>query len=208
MESILEEKLQSAKLDDMLTVMKNATNMSATDLLNKDLNDIKAIINDSITNKFVEILIQVKKMKEEHDDDEQFANSLANDIGFDIPQVYPTMTIDNPDDSTDVISNEQEEPKPMPEETVLSPHDELKALYAKEEQAKQNRQKVKLKLKVGYTVDIYSASKNLWLEGVIKEIKGDVLCVVYGKKMKWLKKDSKQLRPKAQLIKQAVQSAQ
>eukprot|EP00486_Rosalina_sp_Unknown_P004709 CAMPEP_0201570602 /NCGR_PEP_ID=MMETSP0190_2-20130828/12917_1 /ASSEMBLY_ACC=CAM_ASM_000263 /TAXON_ID=37353 /ORGANISM="Rosalina sp." /LENGTH=182 /DNA_ID=CAMNT_0047994291 /DNA_START=235 /DNA_END=783 /DNA_ORIENTATION=+ len=178
-------------------------------------------------------------MKAEHDDDEQFHNELADDIGFgfDIPQVFPMNTVDfvpdegdnenndNIQNAVDLLSSSQPappsdpapvapiqqppEPEPEPEpvkpsEPAMSPHDQLKALYAKEEAAKQNRQKIKLKLKVGYTVDIYSASKKLWAEGVIKEIKGDVLCVVYGKKMKWLKKDSKQLRPKQQLVQQAV----
>ena len=43
-------------------------------------------------------------------------------------------------------------------------------------------------------------------QGIIKEIKGDLICIVYGKHMKWLKKNSRQLRPKAQQVKAALQS--
>ena len=230
-EDILEQKLQTAKLYDMLNVMQNATNMSISKLLNDKPDDIQQVIQDEIVNKFMNIISEVQKMKAEYDDDEQFHNELADDIGFgfDIPQVFPMNTINldegddllngmnNIDDPAPSAPSAPQEPQPVapiqqppepepvkPQEPAMSPHDQLKALYAKEEAAKQNRQKIKLKLKVGYTVDIYSASKKLWAEGVIKEIKGDVLCVVYGKKMKWLKKDSKQLRPKQQLVNQAV----
>ena len=220
-EDILEQKLQTAKLYDMLNVMKNAANMNTEQLLNSDKDNVEQLVKNEIVNKFLNILSEVQKMKAEHDDDEQFHNELAEDIGFDIPQVFPmhTINLDEGDDNDDdLLSSEPRQPIPpikqpsaesprrkvKPDEPAISPHDELKLLYAKEEAAKQNRQKLKLKLKVGYTVDIYSASKKLWVEGVIKEIKGDVLCVVYGKKMKWLKKDSKQLRPKQQLVRQAA----
>lgn len=220
-EDILTQKLQTAKLYDMLNVMQNAADISPSQLLNSKTDDIQKILQDQILNKFISIISEVQKMKAEYDDDEQFHNELAEDIGFDIPQVFPMNTI-NLDEGDDIINSlndgssenqpvppiqQPPEPKPekvKPEEPAMSPHDQLKALYAKEEAAKQNRQKIKLKLKVGYTVDIYSASKKIWAEGTIKEIKGDVLCVVYGKKMKWLKKDSKQLRPKQQLVNQAV----
>ena len=138
----------------------------------------------------------------------------CDDIEFDIPAVYPSMTVDLDNDEPEIMNQIQqmEQPQPQPQPTLveqtMSPHDQLKALYAKEEQQKQRKQKVKLKLKIGYSVDIYSASKEKWVEGVIKEIKGDVLCVVYGRKMKWLKKDSKQLSLRAQQIKQAAVSSQ
>merc|ERR1712087_354783 len=37
------------------------------------------------------------------------------------------------------------------------------------------------------------------------KIKGDLICIVYGKHMKWLKKNSRQLRPKAESVKAALQ---
>ena len=231
---VLSQMLQKAKLYDMLNVMANAADMNPNELINGNTENIQKIINEQIVRKFITILQEVQKIKAEQEDDAQFHDELANDIVFDIPEVFPMQkTYDNPDimdninEGNDELINpsppvapiqqppeqqqqqqpqqqQQEIPKQKPSEPAMSPHDQLKALYAKEEAAKQMRHKIKLKLKVGFTVDIYSASKKLWVEGIIKEIKGDVLCVVYGKKMKWLKKDSKQLRPKAQLVKQAV----
>ncbi|ETO29826.1 hypothetical protein RFI_07293, partial [Reticulomyxa filosa] len=55
-----------------------------------------------------------------------------------------------------------------------------------------------LKLKVGTMVEVFSSTKQEWVEGKIDKIKGDLLCVVYENKLKWLKKNSKQLRPKQQ----------
>merc|ERR1712130_722085 len=74
------------------------------------------------------------------------------------------------------------------------------------EENKPKNTKIKLKLRVGTVVDIYSSSRQDWVEGIIKEIKGDLICIVYGKHMKWLKKNSRQLRPKAQQVKDALQS--
>jgi len=79
----------------------------------------------------------------------------------------------------------------------------LKEMYAKDEKSKSS--KIKLKLRVGTVVDIYSSSRQDWVEGIIKEIKGDLICIVYGKHMKWLKKNSRQLRPKANQVKAALQ---
>ena len=89
----------------------------------------------------------------------------------------------------------QQQPEP-------SPFEQLKNMYAKDEK----KQKIKLKLRVGTTVDIYSSSRQDWMEGIIKEIKGDLLCIVYGKHMKWLKKNSRQLRPKPEKIRRAIQN--
>merc|ERR1719384_304207 len=76
----------------MLNVMNNATNINTKRLLNEDSDTIN-IINEQIVEKFVSILEEVKKMKKEHLEDEQFANALANDVAFDIPEVF---TIDDP----------------------------------------------------------------------------------------------------------------
>merc|ERR1712130_914033 len=73
------------------------------------------------------------------------------------------------------------------------------------EENKPKNTKIKLKLRVGTVVDIYSSSRQDWVEGIIKEIKGDLICIVYGKHMKWLKKNSRQLRPKAESVKAALQ---
>ena len=51
-------------------------------------------------------------------------------------------------------------------------------------------------LRLGAVVEIYSTTEANWSEGIIKETKGDLLCVVYGKYMKWLKKNSRHLRPR------------
>ena len=210
-EELFRQKLDSANLNGMMDIIKNALNMDSNAVLNNDSNTLKQRINEQIVDKFIEILKEVQRMKSDHEEDEKFANLMAlecDDIEFDIPAVYPSMTVDldndEPEIMNEILQMEQPQPHPTPIEQTMSPHDQLKALYAKEEQQKQNRQKVKLKLKVGYSVDIYSASKQKWFEGVIKEIKGDVLCVVYGRKMKWLKKDSKQLSLRAQQIKQAA----
>merc|ERR1712087_905122 len=73
---------------------------------------------------------------------------------------------------------------------------------------KSKSSKIKLKLRVGTVVDIYSSSRQDWVEGIIKEIKGDLICIVYGKHMKWLKKNSRQLRPKAESVKAALQQSE
>mmetsp|Transcript_44418 Transcript_44418/g.54401 ORF Transcript_44418/g.54401 Transcript_44418/m.54401 type:complete len:562 (-) Transcript_44418:53-1738(-) len=71
------------------------------------------------------------------------------------------------------------------------------------EPPKKKKQKIKVKLRVGSAVDIYSSGKQDWIDGTIKEIKGDLICVVYGNKMKWVKKNSRQLRPKQATVDKA-----
>ena len=74
-----------------------------------------------------------------------------------------------------------------------------------EDQNKPANSKIRLKLHIGTEVDIYSSTRQDWVEGIIKEIKGDLICVVYGKQMKWLKKNSRQIRPKQQQVFQAIE---
>eukprot|EP01084_Bolivina_argentea_P180155 311230_1 len=110
---------------------------------------------------------------------------------------------------------EEEKPKESEkkQEPELSGMQLLKSMYAKEEARQRSasahsnnnhKKHVKLKIKIGTPVDIYSASRKQWVEGKIKEIKGDTLCILYGKKMKWLHKTSKNFRPKQQLIADAA----
>ena len=73
---------------------------------------------------------------------------------------------------------------------------------------KASSNKVKVKLRIGGFVDVYSSSKQEWIEGKIEKIKGDLLCVVYGKHMKWLRKTSKQLRVRPDTIEEATVAAQ
>lgn len=53
--------------------------------------------------------------------------------------------------------------------------------------------KIKLKLCVGSMIEIYSSFQQKYVQGIIKEIKGDLICIAYGKQIKWLKKDSHHL---------------
>lgn len=134
---------------------------------------------------------------------------------FDIPMMdeFTDLAFDNKpkaNDPSPVIINAQSNPSTIPKEQPSKAESELtgfaalKAMYAGQSQ----KQKIKLKLKIGAVVDIYSASKQDWIEGVIKEIKGDLICIVYGRKMKWLKKNSRQLRPKQQMVSDALAKQQ
>merc|ERR1712130_386630 len=110
-------------------------------------------------------------------------------------------------ENEDVINVQKKESfieENKPKEPELSGIELLKSMYNKDENNKKNT-KIKLKLRVGTVVDIYSSSRQDWVEGIIKEIKGDLICIVYGKHMKWLKKNSRQLRPKAESVKAALQ---
>eukprot|EP01083_Nonionella_stella_P008787 25391_1 len=82
----------------------------------------------------------------------------------------------------------------------LTGQDLLQAMYKAHEKESQRRKqnRIKVKLKVGSAVDVYSASRKKWTPGVVNEIQGDALCLLYanGKKKKWVKKDSSTFRPK------------
>eukprot|EP00484_Ammonia_sp_Unknown_P027749 CAMPEP_0197040096 /NCGR_PEP_ID=MMETSP1384-20130603/16838_1 /TAXON_ID=29189 /ORGANISM="Ammonia sp." /LENGTH=236 /DNA_ID=CAMNT_0042470789 /DNA_START=22 /DNA_END=732 /DNA_ORIENTATION=- len=226
-ESILAQKLRAAGLVQMLPVLKTAANKTPTQLLDDKIEDIEAVLNQQIVSKFLQILSEVQSQK--NADDGQFVNDIAKDIApqdqqsghemeatqfIDIPPMmsneYLSVDLMDDEEGTADIADEnaasadskpvQAEQKEEKVEKELEPMAALKQLYEMDEAEKKSRQKTKVRLKVGSTVDIWSASKNQWVEGSIKEIRGDTLCVIYnnGRKMKWLKKNSKQLRARAE----------
>eukprot|EP01083_Nonionella_stella_P022201 61413_1 len=160
-----------------------------------------------------------KKQKEEESDEEEeeeeFEESSVEEVvgqedpaasmavapdNFEIPMMDDEQLQENADMVNVSAPAVGMEPNKAPE---LSGMELLKSMYAKDEK---KATKIKLKLRVGTVVDIYSSSRQDWVEGIIKEIKGDLICIVYGKHMKWLKKNSRQLRPKAQQVKAALQN--
>eukprot|EP01084_Bolivina_argentea_P218213 370348_1 len=87
-----------------------------------------------------------------------------------------------------------EKHKPQPNEPNDSNNNEieetplqlLRSLYQRDEEAIQKRHepKQKIKLKRGCIVDVFSSSKQRWIQGIVIQIKGDTLCVMYGNKKK------------------------
>eukprot|EP01084_Bolivina_argentea_P056421 103276_1 len=114
----------------------------------------------------------------------------------------------------------QEPPKQLkqepPKEPELTGMELLRSMYKKDEELIQRSRSytddsshskhkhIKVKLKIGTCVDIFSASKKQWLEGSVIEIKGDTICILYGKRKKWLHKKSKNWRPKQQMVQKAL----
>jgi len=143
-------------------------------------------------------------------------NKLA-DADDEIPAAFdiPEMDVEQlPEAQQSPLEHEEDaadKEKEKEKGAELSGIELLRSVYKNDEQEKQKQSnansntKIKLKLRVGTVVDIYSSTKQDWTEGIIKEIKGDLLCIVYGKHMKWLKKNSRQLRPKAQQVQAALQ---
>eukprot|EP01084_Bolivina_argentea_P071835 130508_1 len=58
----------------------------------------------------------------------------------------------------------------------------------------------KANLKVGSLVDLFSTSRNQWLPGKITQFEGDAVCILYGRKIKWLHKNSRNYRARKREI--------
>lgn len=96
------------------------------------------------------------------------------------------------------------EPQPAEKKKELTGIELLKATYDAHEREIQRRksslahpsQKLKLKLKIGSEVYIFSASRKEWMDGIIKEIKGETLCISYNnnKKIKWYQSFASQIK--------------
>jgi len=143
----------------------------------------------------------IPMMDEHMKENEEVINAQKTIVSLEQQQqdIAPSAPIQSP-----IPEQEKQEQSKEPE---LSGIELLKSMYNKDENNKKNT-KIKLKLRVGTVVDIYSSSRQDWVEGIIKEIKGDLICIVYGKHMKWLKKNSRQLRPKAESVKAALQQSE
>jgi len=144
------------------------------------------------------------------DEDNQPIESLGNLIE---PVHADPADAEEPSAPAEPSAPDAEPSEPESKEPELSGMDLLKDMYQKDEQRRASQipsahKKVKLKIKKGTKVDIFSASKDQWLEGEITEIKGDTLCVQYGKKMKWLKTNSKHLKFRRALLDDKEQSAE
>ncbi len=69
------------------------------------------------------------------------------------------------------------------------------------------KKQVKVKLRIGSPVEVYSVSKNRWIDGELRGIKKDLIKVAYGKGFtteKWLRANSKQFRPKLDMVDAAI----
>eukprot|EP01084_Bolivina_argentea_P075512 136890_1 len=73
--------------------------------------------------------------------------------------------------------------------------------YNEEKQPKSKPpKKPKLKLYIGLEIEVYSKSKNKWIEGKIIKIKNKLICVEYGAMKKWLQSTTKEIRAKTSNI--------
>ena len=70
------------------------------------------------------------------------------------------------------------------------------------------KQQLKIKLRIGSAVEVFSVSKNRWIDGKLTGIKKDLIRVAYGQGFtteKWLRANSKQFRPKLDYVDAAVE---
>merc|ERR1719361_432470 len=71
----------------------------------------------------------------------------------------------------------------------------------------QSKKTVKVKLRIGSQVEVFSVSKNKWIDGKLTGIKKNLIRVAYGKGFsteKWLRANSKQFRPKLDMLDDAT----
>jgi len=69
--------------------------------------------------------------------------------------------------------------------------------------ALQQNKQIKVKLRIGSPVEVFSVSNNQWIDGKLTGIKKGLIRVAYGKTLdmeKWLRSDSKQFRPKLDMV--------
>eukprot|EP01083_Nonionella_stella_P080455 221124_1 len=182
-ESTLQDKLKAVNLHHMLDVLNDATNIDINDLRTGNAKDIKNIISTYIVDKFMDTLDEVK-------------NTTAKAANINLSKAQKEVSFDilpgheHADEMQMSLSMENEE-RHIDDDSKKDVDNACDEAYHNEDM-------------IGMTVDIYSNTKQQWVEGIIKHMEGDILCVFYGKKMKWLKKDSKRVRFKKGKIEQTV----
>eukprot|EP01083_Nonionella_stella_P118094 352444_1 len=129
-EMILKTKLLTAQLYDILNVFQNATNTNTTALINEDVEKTQNLLNTQIVDRFIDILKEVKKLKAEAENKahDQFVSELANDVAFDIPEVFSNDDDGDTDTKVNSDDSKQNDANSQPNEDASAPEVEVLAV--------------------------------------------------------------------------------
>eukprot|EP01084_Bolivina_argentea_P202568 346090_1 len=117
---------------------------------------------------------------------------------FDIKQIQPIAPI-KPEKQKHVHFNIKPQ-EPLPIDTIyeLDPNEILRLMQQAKEFEEQQIQQQKQNQQIGSKVDIYLPTLDEWISGTISKIKGDKICILYQRKIKWIHKNSQNWCPHQQ----------